>query len=772
MTLRRGLALPAALAGAGLLLALSLHMVTVRSDIAAFLPAGRTPAARVMLQQLRSGPATSLILLGIEGAPPAALARISRDMAALLGRSGAFSLVENGQDALAGQDALFLFRHRYLLSPTTTTAAFTTASLHRDFKRLLAGLASDAAPLVEQYGLADPPGAFLNVAHIWVGSSPVRAADGVWFAPHRDRALLLARIRANGLDLVAEGRAVGAIQAAFARADPGPARLLLSGPAVFARDAAHAIRRDVRFISIVSTLLIVALLLWRFRSPLVIAAIAVPILLSISAALLAVQAAFGFVHGIALGFGITMLGVTVDYPVLLIGHRKRAEPAPATLRRIGAAFTLAVATASLGLTGMLFSGVPGLAQLGLFAVVGVLAAAAATRWLLPPLIVLADLAPVSAGEPERLLRIERLRRWRLWGLLPVAAAAVYLLAVGGPRFETDLANLSPVPARARTLDAALRAELGAPDVGQVVLLRGADPEAVLQREAAVLPILHRLRVHGVIGGAEIAARYLPSAAVQRARQAAIPPAEILARRIARAQAGLGFHADAFAGFLADAEAARVMAPVTLADMTAPVLAARLQPLLFRAGEKKWFGLVLPRDVTDPGRFAAAFRGVAGASEVDVGRETGAIVARSTARAGRWLAIGAAAALAVLAAGLRDVRRVARVLAPIAAAALVTLAVLTALGERLSLVHIVSLQFVAGVGLDYALFFARRQLDAEERARTLRTLATCNAMTLLTFGLLGFCRTPLLRQMGVTVAIGALTAVLFGFLFVGPRPSAA
>ncbi len=105
-------------------------------------------------------------------------------------------------------------------------------------------------------------------------------------------------------------------------------------------------------------------------------------------------------------------------------------------------------------------------------------------------------------------------------------------------------------------------------------------------------------------------------------------------------------------------------------------------------------------------------------------------------------------------------------APIAAAGLVTLAVLTAAGERLSLIHIVSLQFVAGVGLDYALFFARRQLDAEERARTLRTLVTCNAMTLLTFGLLAFCRTPLLRQMGATVAIGAVAAMVFGFLFAG------
>ena len=102
----------------------------------------------------------------------------------------------------------------------------------------------------------------------------------------------------------------------------------------------------------------------------------------------------------------------------------------------------------------------------------------------------------------------------------------------------------------------------------------------------------------------------------------------------------------------------------------------------------------------------------------------------------------------------------------------TVAVLTATGVRLSLIHIVSLQFVAGVGLDYALFFARRQLDDEERARTLRTLVTCNAMTVLTFGLLALCRTPLLRQIGVTVVIGALAALVFAFLFAGERPRAA
>ena len=95
--------------------------------------------------------------------------------------------------------------------------------------------------------------------------------------------------------------------------------------------------------------------------------------------------------------------------------------------------------------------------------------------------------------------------------------------------------------------------------------------------------------------------------------------------------------------------------------------------------------------------------------------------------------------------------------------------LALLGERLSLIHLVALQFVVGVGLDYALFFARRQLDRDERARTLRTLVTCCATTMLTFGLLLLCRTPLLRDIGATVAIGVLAAMCFAFVLAGVRP---
>jgi predicted exporter len=776
---RRAAPVLGALGIAILLLLAVLSRIEVRTDMLAFLPAGETPASRLVLREARESSATGLILIGIEGAPVAELARISRSVAEGLTRSGLFAVVAGGQAVISEQDEAMLFAHRYLLSPATSAVAFTVPALHADLQRVLGQLRSSAAPLAVRYGLPDPPGAFLAAMGSWIGSSHVRTIDGAWFAADRDRALLLARTHAGGMDVPGQEAASAAIEQAFSAAHPGGARLLEAGPAVFARDAAHAMRSDVHRIAIVSSLLVILLLWWRFRSPLVIAAIAVPVVSSIAVAALAVQLLFGTVHGVALGFGITMLGVSVDYPVLMIGHRKSGEAAAATRARIGPAFILAVITATLGLTAMVFSGFPGLSQLGVFSAVGLATAAIVTWFVLPRLVVAANLAPVAAGSAAWLGRVEAFRRWRLLGLLPVVLAGVWLTARGGPVWEDDLENLSPVPAASRALDAALRADLGAPDISQLVVVQGADAQAVLRRQEALIPLLDHLKADGLIAGAELAARLLPSAATQEARRAALPDPDVLSARLDAARAGLPFRPEAFDPFVASVRASQSMAPLVPADLSGTPFGARLAPLLF-ARDGAWQGPIALQGVRNPARLAAALAagGVAtDAAEardtaiyVDMRAELGHILSSYTARAWRWLGWSGMLVLAALVLGLRDPARVLRVIGPVAAAMLVTVAILTLLGARLSLIHLVALQLVAGVGLDYALFFARRQLDAEERARTLRTLVTCNAMTLLTFGMLAACQTPLLRDIGMTVACGAVSAMGFAFLFAGERPA--
>ena len=750
-----------------LLLLAALSLITVRTDMAEFLPAGDTPAARLVMAEARAGTAAGLILVGLDGAPLPELARVSRTMAERLRGTGLFTLVADGTDGLAEAGAAELFARRYLLSPATTADAFMEPNLRAGMEGVLRQLRGSAAPLAVQFGLADPPGAFAALLRGWARSSRVRTVEGAWFAPDRDRAILLARTRAGGMDVPAQEAATAAIQAAFDSASPGPARLLVAGPAVFARDAARAIKSDVERIAVLSTALVAALLWWRFRAPLVVAAIAFPVVAGVAAAALAVQAVFGSVHGVALGFGATMLGVCVDYPVLMIGHRKSGEAAATTRARIGGAFVLAVLTAVLGLGAMVFSGFPGLAQLGVFAAVGLLAAALVTWFVLPRLVVLANLAPVAAGDPAWLARVEGWRRFRLLGLVPVVAAAAWISAKGVP-WEDDLANLSPVPAASRALDAELRSALGAPDAGQILLVQGPDAETVLRRQEALLPSLDRLQADGVLTGAEMAARLLPSVARQRERIAALPDAATLAARVTAAQAGLPFRAEAFRPFLDAVEQSRTMAPLVPPDLAGSPIAVRLEPLLFQRGDV-WHAPVVLQGVQDPARLAAAMAGQEGATYVDMRTELGGILSGYTVRAWRWLGWSGVAVLVVLAVGLRDPWRVARVAGAVAASGLVTVAVLAAAGARVSLIHLVALQLVAGVGLDYALFFARRQLDAEERARTLRTLVTCCAMTLLTFGLLAACQTPLLRDIGWTVALGAGLAMASAFLFAGAGP---
>ena len=749
---------------AALLLALS--VVTVRTDMAEFLPEGRTAAARLVTEEARSGAATGLVLMGIEGAPAAELARISLAVQRALPGTGLFQLVAGGAPAPA--DQALLFDHRYQLSAATTAEAFTEAALRRDLERLLGQLRSSMAPLAAQFGLADPPGAFLSAVRDWAGSSGVRMIDGAWFAPDGGRALLLARTKAGGMDIPAQEAALGAIQVAFAAAAPGEARLLVAGPAVFARDAARAIRGDVERISVASTLLVVALLWWRFRSPLVLLAIAAPVVGSVAVAALVVQVMFGSVHGVALGFGATMLGVSVDYPVLMIGHRKRGEAAPATRARIGRAFVLAVAAALLGLAAMVFSGFPGLQQLGVFAASGLLACAVLTWTVLPWLIVRANLAPVESGDPAWLPAIEGVRRFRAWAAVPVLGALAFM-AWHGVAWEGDLQALSPVPAASLALDRELRGQLGAPDAGQLLLVRGETAEAVLQAQERLLPALTRLQQQGALRGVEMAARLLPSADTQRRRAAALPDSATLAARLDAARAGLPFRPDAFRPFLDAVEAARMAAPLTLSDLEGTAPGARMAALLLRRGDG-WTGPVVLQAVADPAAVVAAVG--ADATYVDMRRELGGILSEFTGQAWWWLGGSAMAVTLVLLGGLRSPGRVARVMGAVGAALLLTVAGLAATGARLSLIHLVALQLVAGVGLDYALFYARRQLDAEERARTLRTLVTCNAMTLLTFGLLAACQTPLLRDIGWTVALGALLAMGLAFLLVGKAPEEA
>jgi predicted exporter len=92
---------------------------------------------------------------------------------------------------------------------------------------------------------------------------------------------------------------------------------------------------------------------------------------------------------------------------------------------------------------------------------------------------------------------------------------------------------------------------------------------------------------------------------------------------------------------------------------------------------------------------------------------------------------------------------------------VTIAVVTAVHGGLTIIHMVALLLVMGLGLDYALFVGRTE-TGEERRSTRHAVMACALTTSLTFAILADSSIPLLRFLGLTVAVGSAASFVMAF----------
>jgi predicted exporter len=774
------------------------------TDLSAFLPRSPTATQRLLVDQLREGIASRLILVGIEGADSAERARISVAMARRLRADPQFVAISNGEPVGVERDREVLFSHRYLLSEAVTPARFTTEGLRDSIQETLDLLASPMGMLAKSLLPRDPTGEMLQIIDQLGSERQPPSVDGVWASRDGKRALLVAQTRAAGSDTDGQEAAVGAVRAAFEAAmaestddvggtAAGPAgghagtagggsraraTLLISGPGVFSVAARANIRHQVTRLSIISTLMITLMLLWVYRSFRALMLGLIPVASGALAGISAVALGFGSVHGITLGFGVTLIGESVDYSIyLFIQSQQKSNSALWSTIRLG------VLTSIVGFMSLLPSGFTGLAQLGLFSISGLVVAALVTRYVLPDLMParlnIGDVTPLGVGVSAALRHFAAPRAWLL--VIPVLAAVV-LFTHRGPIWNHELSALSPVAAADQDLDAMLRSDIGAPDVSYLVVISGPSEEAVLHSAEAIDPSLDALVEQKVISGFETPARYLPSLEAQRARQASIPAANILASNLANALHGLPIQIDRLAPFLQDINAARDQPFLTRKDLDGTTLATGVDALLLNDGTR-WSALLplhVPTTVAiDIDRVHSAISKLAPGAGVeavvlDVKGEVDRLYSSYLSEVARLSLAGFAGIVVLLTIFLRSPARTARVVAPLALAVLTVTAGLVLLGQRLTILHLIGMLLIVAVGSNYALFFDRSSNDphAGSAPLTLASLVIANTATVLGFGVLGFSSVPVLSALGSTVAPGAFFALVFSALLAGGTPRTA
>jgi predicted exporter len=752
------------------------------ADLSAFLPSSPSAQQRVLIDQLRSGVASRTLLVGITGGSAAQRAEASRALAAALRVDARFDQVHNGERGNWAAAGELLLRHRYQLSPAVDERRFTVEGLRDAIDETLSLLGTPAGAAVKPLLERDPTGEVQRIAEALIPAQAPRLEGGVWVSRTEPRALLLLALHAPGDDLDAQAAAIEAVRAAFAPQAARGLALQLSGAPRFAVDSRTRIQHEVVVIASTGLVVIGGLLLAAFASVRALAVALLPVASGVLAGIAAVALGFGTVHGITLGFGSTLIGEAVDYALYYLiqardgGWQRWRDHAWPTVR-------LGLLTSVCGFAALVFSGFPGLAQLGVFSVAGLAAAALTTRWVLPELVPngatrAGRLQPLGRWT-QRAVRVLGRARGPAWLL---GGAAVLLMALQDESpWRGDLASLSPVPAAAQRLDASLRADLGASDARTLVVASGADLQAALRGAEAAAARLDTLVEQGVIGGYEAPTRVLPSLATQQRRQAALPEGEALQQRLAQAVRGTPLAQRSLEPFLREVQDARTRAPLTLEALAGTPLKAVVDALLIRRADGGWTALLPlqpPSAQADTGidapRVQAALRELPGEVAVlDIKQELDGLYARYLHEALVQALLGVAAVVALLWWQLRSWHRLWAACVPLALSVLITLGGFAALGVPLGILHLVGLLLVVAVGSNYGLFFVQwpmAQADAPADARqadTLASLLLANVTAVCGFGLIALSHIPALSAIGRVVAPGVLLALVLCAAF-APR----
>jgi predicted exporter len=760
----------------------------VTTDITHFLPAGTDHELADLSRRLADSPLTRTLILDVGGADPTAVRDGAAALAAGLAGNPEVAWLERGPTPALATSVYQLYAPRlaYFVSDhpeTDVPAALSDAGLARAARALKQRMSSPLSPMLARLAPSDPlqwfPAILRRFERARAGSLDVDGDQLV--TPDRRHAIVFLGTRHSAFDSAAQAPLLADIARAFADANRragGGLTLERAGVAPIAVDAERRMRGDLTRISALSTaavVLVLVLLLGSLRGLLL---AFLPVVAGALTAATVGLLLFGQVHGMTLAIGSTLIGVAIDYPILLLTNRVLApdEAPDATLARVWMGALLGGLTTAAGFVALAWTSFPGVREMAVTSAAGILAALAVTRFVLPPLL---RRRPRRAALLERgAARGDRALAWLgahrgLPAVVVALTAAVCAIGLPRLRWHDSLAALNAADPALKAETDRVRARVSRVDEGRLVVASAPDVEQALHLNDEIADRLQRARAGGPDGDNISLHAFLWSANLQARSRAAVASVPDLGGRTLAALAQEGFKPLAFEPFRRAMEAlhaAPVVPPLRLADLQASPLSSVIRPFVVPLGGEVGV-LTFLRAADHPADVAAAIADLPGARVFDQGRfldETTARFRRQTLQA---IGIGLALILVVLFIRYRRLRPALAALLPAALAGGATLAILGAAGVMTNLLHVLSLLLVLSIGVDYGVFLVEGSRHGP-LGPTAMSLSASALTTMASFGLLAISSTPALRAIGLTTAIGISLSLLLApmtLVLLRPRP---
>ena len=622
----------------------------------------------------------------------------------------------------------------------------------------------------------DPFGLFGGWVQARAQETPVRPRDGHLFVESGGQSyvLLLLNLQQSAFSIAAQQQVMPllaqATQAAR-QAVPG-SEIITAGVILHAAAGSQQASSEMATIG-AGSLIGILLLMWLcFRSLKPIALIAVSIAIGCLGALSVSWLLFGRLHLLTLVFGASLVGIAQDYAIYFLCARLgNAAPMDSSqlLRRLLPGLGLMLLAAVIGYLGMALTPFPGLRQMAVFSVLGLLFAWLTVILWFPTLIHADSLrsTPLAQRYSGSIQKWPQFRFHRNGWILLALFAVLATLGLTRLHVSDDIRSLQKTPQHLIDDQIKLGKLLDTPTPAQFYLVRGDSAEIVLQREEQLKLQLQTVIDKKLISGVQAISNWVPSQQQQHADH------DLIAARLLAPPGPLA----AIAAAIDETEAwQQALRQRLLAQDQALLPETFLAAPAGQPWRHLWLGktgaqyasIVAVRGLSDyrqlPVLAGIAAR-VSGVQWVDKVADISSVL-RYYRQYMSWALLAAYATIFVLLT-LRYRRAAWRAIAPPLLATLATLALFGLLGQPLQLFHVLACLLLLGLGVDYGIFL--QEADAHQRRYAWLTIGLSAVSALLSFGLLALSSSPPLHAFGLTMLTGMALVWLISPCFAGSPP---
>jgi predicted exporter len=561
----------------------------------------------------------------------------------------------------------------------------------------------------------------------------------------------------------------------------------VTGRSAFVAEISHDMRRDLLLTMAGSLVLITLLFLTTYRSLRLLVSVVSVLFLSCLLSLAAGAVVFGTLNVITIGFCSILVGLGVDFGMLLFTAAQQSKAKTRTgitldaLKLAGPGIVLGSVTTSAAFLAMVLSDSVGFTQLGVLVAIGVLCCAGAMMVLIFPLAGVPRSSSVTwlerASKALSGAVLAHPRRFLAVALVCAVVFVVLPLWHSGTlaRFDASPASLEPRSSSASRTYHEITRRMPSSAEPIIVLIEDEKPIAAARTWKALHARWTTLHDQGALDSFTDPAPLLLSPTVQRQNAGRLDPDQLAAARqalVARLNT-LGIDSEGLAGRLDVldrlAEAARN--PESLPDWKTGLPA-----------ESKWW-FVLDRYLGLRPGLSAGYLVPAKRIEGEEAKEAfvrAVIPPELPAKpmlsgwsftlldlmpwARRELllvssAVGGAVAL-LLALAYRRFELWFAQITGMAAGVGMMLGLLHLFGISLNLLNVLAFPLVLGVGVDYGIHLLLAvKRDTKEVAHVLKPILLCGLTTLAGFGSLVLARNPSLQGLGAVSACGVLSMLV-------------